>query len=369
MPRPFTMGHNLKRYLNLLWQSIIFWSTALACFAIFRYFGLDEENGITVINDIAGPTGFLKPLASFSAMGAVLGMLYASIDFLFDKLISKRLSLGLMLIVKTFTEFVFTIAVLSITATIVSRVFTFIHIDVELGWWLREKVVWGLLFYILIASLVFSTLKIAVERFGSGVFLKMLRGAYSNPKEEERIFMFLDLKDSTAIAEQLGHHKYSQFIQDCFFDLNEVVLKYEAEIYQYVGDEAVLSWSYKKGLSNSNCIEVFFAFEVKRTSRNAYYLGKYGVFPEFKAGMHGGTLMAAEVGFIKKELAYHGDVINTSARIQAECNKHNVNFLLSEKLLNDLKEKKSFSSKPIGDVLLKGKQKEIKIYSIAHYYQ
>ncbi|UII80988.1 adenylate/guanylate cyclase domain-containing protein [Flagellimonas sp. CMM7] len=363
------MGHNLKRYLNLLWQSIVFWSVALACFAIIRYFGLEDEDGITVIDDIAGTKGFLKPLASFSAMGGVLGILYASIDFLFDKLISKRLSLGLMLVTKTFIEFVFTIAVLTLTATIVSKVFTFVDFNVEPGWWLREKMVWGLLFYLLISSLVFSIIKIAVQRFGRGVFLKMLRGAYSNPKEEERIFMFLDLKDSTTIAERLGHHKYSQFIQDCFFDLNEVVLKYEAEIYQYVGDEAVLSWSYKRGLFNSNCIEVFFAFEVKRASRNAHYLEKYGVFPEFKAGMHGGILMAAEVGFIRKELAYHGDVINTSARIQAECNKHNVNFLLSEKLLNDLGVKKSFSSKPIGDVLLKGKQKEIKIYSIAHYDQ
>lgn len=367
MNSPFTMGHNLKRYLNLLWQSIVFWSVALGCFAIFRYFGLDEEDGVTVIDEIAGTKGFLKPLASLGAMGAVLGVLYASIDFLFDKLISKRLSLGLMLILKTVIEFVFTIAVFSITATVVSKVFTFVDLKVEPGWWLREKMVWVMLFYLLIASLVFSTLKIAVERFGSGVFLKMLRGVYANPKEEERIFMFLDLKDSTTIAEQLGHHKYSQFIQDCFFDLNEVVLKYEAEIYQYVGDEAVLSWSYKRGLSNSNCIEIFFAFEVKRASRNDHYLKKYGVFPEFKAGMHGGTLMAAEVGFIKKELAYHGDVINTSARIQAECNKHNVNFLLSEKLLNDLRVKETFSSKPIGEVLLKGKKKEIKIYSIAYH--
>ena len=47
--------------------------------------------------------------------------------------------------------------------------------------------------------------------------------------------------------------------------------------------------------------------------------------------------MVAEVGVVKKEVAYHGDVINTSARIQAECNKHKVPILISEELLNDLR--------------------------------
>ena len=159
----------------------------------------------------------------------------------------------------------------------------------------------------------------------------------------------------------LGHHKYSQFIQDCFYDLNEVVLDYNAEIYQYVGDEAVLSWPYQKGLANNNCVGVFFAFEAQRKSRKDYYLEKYEVFPEFKAGLHGGSLMVAEVGFVKKELAYHGDVINTSARIQAECNKHNVTLLLSEKLLRDLKIDILSKTKSLGNVILKGKQKEVNI--------
>ncbi len=176
--------------------------------------------------------------------------------------------------------------------------------------------------------------------------------------------MFLDLKDSTTIAEQLGHHKYSQFIQDCFFDLNDVVLDHDAEIYQYVGDEAVLSWPYKKGLAKNNCLGLFFAFQHQLELRKAYYLEKYGISPEFKAGLHGGTLMVAEVGSVKKELAYHGDVINTSARIQAECNTYHVSLLISEKLLKDLHIDEVSNSKSLGNVLLKGKHEEVKIHTI-----
>jgi adenylate cyclase len=145
-----------------------------------------------------------------------------------------------------------------------------------------------------------------------------------------------------------------------------VVLKYDAEIYQYVGDEAVLNWPYKKGLTNNNCIGVFFAFQQQRLSRKEYYLEKYSVYPEFKAGLHGGPLMVAEVGSVKKELAYHGDVINTSARIQAECNTHNVTLLLSEKLLKDLGVDQFSTTKSLGSILLKGKKQEVRIHTIQH---
>ena len=81
------------------------------------------------------------------------------------------------------------------------------------------------------------------DKFGQGVLISFLLGKYHRPKEEDRIFMFMDLKSSTTHAEKLGHIKYSQFIQDCFFDITDVVIKYDAKIYQYVGDEVVLSGS------------------------------------------------------------------------------------------------------------------------------
>ncbi|MHC4457755.1 MAG: adenylate/guanylate cyclase domain-containing protein, partial [Planctomycetota bacterium] len=80
------------------------------------------------------------------------------------------------------------------------------------------------------------------DKFGQGVLISFLLGKYHRPKEDDRIFMFMDLKSSTTYAEKLGHIKYSQFIQDCFFDITDVITKYDAKIYQYVGDEVVLSW-------------------------------------------------------------------------------------------------------------------------------
>ncbi|MEB3346372.1 adenylate/guanylate cyclase domain-containing protein [Aquimarina gracilis] len=357
------MNHNLKQYLQLLWQSVLFWAVVMGLYGIFRYYGMDEEYGITVIEDFQGVQGTIKALQGFMAIGVLVGFLYTTIDFLFDKYTSNRLSLALDIILRTVLYFITTVSVFTWVARTFSEAYD-LPLDTGRGWWADDKAFWTAILYIILVSFVFSFIKIATEKFGKGVFLKMLLGKYKKPQEEKRIFMFLDLKDSTTIAENLGHFKYSQFIQDCFYDLNEVVPKYDAEIYQYVGDEAVLSWPYKKGLANNNCVALFFAFQQLKQSKSKYYLDKYGVVPEFKAGLHGGLLMVTEVGVIKKEIAYHGDVINTSARIQAECNKHHVLLLISEKLLKDLQTSKSLTTKFLGSVLLKGKQKEVNIHTI-----
>ena len=140
------------------------------------------------------------------------------------------------------------------------------------------------------------------DKFGQGVLISFLLGKYHRPKEEDRIFMFMDLKSSTTFAEKLGH------------------IKYEAKIYQYVGDKVVLPWSIKEGIKQGRCINTFFAHDTLLRSKRNYCKKKYGINPEFKVGLHLGKVTVAEVDEIKKELAYHGDVLNTGARIQGKCN-------------------------------------------------
>lgn len=357
------MNSNLEQYLKSLWLSVVFWSFALGCYAIFRFLGLQEEKGIIIAKEYTNLISLSNSITTFIIIGAILGILYASIEFLFDKIISRKLSLGLSLLLQNIIDFVVTVVIFTVTLSIMSKAFN-VYVDTGIGWWLKDKTTWSLFFYILLSSFVLSFIKIAIERFGSGMFFKMLLGTYKIPKEEQRIFMFVDLKDSTAIAETLHHFTYSQFIQDCFYDLNSIIERYNAEVYQYVGDEVVLSWSFKKGLKNNNCITVFFAFQKQLQKRKTYYLEKYGIFPAFKAGVHGGKLIVAQVGTVKKELAYHGDVINTSARIQKACNKFQSNFLISESLLIQLPKKTDFKSLFLGEVLLKGKQETLKIHSL-----
>lgn len=202
------------------------------------------------------------------------------------------------------------------------------------------------------------------EKFGDGVLISFLLGKYHHPRVEHRIFMFLDLKSSTTLAEKLGHIRYSQLIQDCFFDLTDVATTHHARIYQYVGDEVVLTWETNDGIQNGHCVHTFFSYDAALQSREEYYMSRYGLVPEFKAALNAGPVTAAEVGEIKKELAYHGDVLNTAARIQGKCNELGCRLLVSETIHKSVTALRQYTLELVGDVMLKGKQRSVRIYSV-----
>jgi|AntRauTorckE6833_2_1112554.scaffolds.fasta_scaffold07625_3 adenylate cyclase len=94
--------------------------------------------------------------------------------------------------------------------------------------------------------------------------------------------MFMDLRSSTTYAEKLGHLKYSELIQDCFHEVNKLVQKYFAEIFQYVGDEVVLTWQENKIIDHTSCIRFYFHFMDVLNSRKIYFTDKYGLVPAFR---------------------------------------------------------------------------------------
>lgn len=212
--------------------------------------------------------------------------------------------------------------------------------------------------------MLISFIKEVNKKFGPGILFKLFSGKYYEPRVEERIFMFLDLKSSTTIAEKLGHLKYSRLIQDCFYDVTDVVAMFKAEIYQYVGDEIVLTWELDKGIENDNCFRFFFEFQNKLERKSNYYNKKYGVVPYFKAGMNCGFVTVAEVGEIKKEIAYHGDVLNTAARIQDQCNVYDKSILISHNLNKKMPRSNKYKRSLIGEIILKGKETPVGIYSL-----
>ena len=202
------------------------------------------------------------------------------------------------------------------------------------------------------------------QLLGEGVLRKFILGKYHQPHEEERIFMFLDMKSSTAIAEQLGHVRFYTLLNELFHEISQPVLLTKAEIYQYIGDEVVLTWEMKDGLENSNCLKAFFMFQKNLVNNSEHYILKFGVKPEFKAGLHFGKVVSAQIGDLKREIVYNGDVLNTTSRIQSECNKYQRSCLVSGILMNRLQQMNGFKWEKIDVVKLRGKDIEVEIFSV-----
>ena len=222
------------------------------------------------------------------------------------------------------------------------------------------------LFWLAITLLTILFLLIR-DTFGPVTFVNFLKGKYLRPKREERIFMFMDLKSSTTIAERLGEERYFNFLNDTFSTVTPGIMATEGEIYQYVGDEIVISWITKKGLNRANCIRCYDKTTALLKDRAAYFDKECGTQPQFKAGLHYGHVVTGEMGIVKREIVYSGDVLNTASRIQSLCNEMNTAILISRKLINQIDvgvlHKKI---KSVGTINLRGKQENVELVTLVH---
>ncbi|MBH8569182.1 adenylate/guanylate cyclase domain-containing protein [Microvirga sp. STS02] len=214
-----------------------------------------------------------------------------------------------------------------------------------------------------ILSLFTSLLYQLSNKIGRPALLRLLLGRYHHPVAEQRIFLFVDVKGSTALAEELGNEQYSHLIRDFFFDMGAPIVAHRGEIYQYVGDEVVVTWEWRPGIAQARCVRCFFAMQEAIDRRRDYYLRTYGAVPAFKAGLHGGPVMATQVGAVKTELVFHGDVLNTTARIEAQCNALHSRLLLSAALYEALPHPPEFRFEALGAFPLRGKAGTVALYS------
>ena len=221
--------------------------------------------------------------------------------------------------------------------------------------------------YLLWLTIVFGTIAAFLinDKYGPGILKEFLLGRYFQPKREERIFMFLDLRASTMIAEKLGEARYFDFVREVFRDATTPILYSRGEIYQYVGDEIIVSWKVEQQLEEADCLSCFFEVRKALEKKKAKYEEKYGVVPEFKAGLHYGYVMAGEVGVVKRDIVFSGDVLNTAARIQSKCNELGVDILFSEFLLQKLSLSANLPvPQRVGNLELRGKQEKMVLYTV-----
>jgi adenylate cyclase len=176
--------------------------------------------------------------------------------------------------------------------------------------------------------------------------------------------MFLDLRSSTEIAERIGHKRFFELLKELFQDVTKPIIDSFGDIYQYVGDEVVITWPVQQGLEDGNCIACYFRIVRALAAKRDEYVERFGVAPDFKAGLHLGETTVGEIGVVKKDIVYSGDVLNTTSRIQAECNRYAVNLLASADLVRRLPLEPDYAAVPLGQIQLRGKAEPLELSEV-----
>ena len=199
---------------------------------------------------------------------------------------------------------------------------------------------------------------------GINVLRYFVTGVYHRPHAEERIFLFLDLESSTQLAERLGSARYFELLRQFVDDLTEPVLESRGAIYQYAGDEVVITWPREVGIREAACVRCFFGIRAAVAERAAVYRRDFGVVPRFRGGLHGGTVTAGELGDIRQEIVFVGDILNTAARLEEYAKRAGLELVASGALLDGLALPPGIVASRCGELELRGKDAPVTAYSL-----
>lgn len=310
---------------------------------------------------------------TYAAGGIIGGILFSMMElFMLEKYLNKS---GILAIIATRT---FIIMVIYIFITLL---FSFVYNMVEHNEGPSAPVVLqGVYEYftgpVIIINMVFYTyFNLNLLSFhqlsglvGRGVIGKFLFARFKNPKVTDQVFLFMDLNHSTTIAEKIGADLFFDFIQEFLTEAGEEIFNQKGEVYKYVGDEIIAVWSIEDGARNTKAVQCVLNIQKRFEKKRDYYLEKYGYIPQFKAGIHTGEAMIGELGQWKREIAYMGDSMNTTARIMGACKTLKVNLLVSENYYKLMIDRSAFVCHYAGKAMLRGKENAIGLYKISSHH-
>ncbi len=199
---------------------------------------------------------------------------------------------------------------------------------------------------------------------GSRNLRNIVLGRYHRPRVEERFFLFIDIAGSTSLAERLGPFAVHRFLAAVFSLASEPIDDYGGEIYQYVGDGMVVTWTMGEARGDARPIACFFAIVAALEQAAPAFEGEFGVAPRLRAALHAGTVISGEIGETKRDIVFHGDVMNTAARLEQATREMDRHFLVSADALNRLIETDRYVLHPLGPRVVRGRAAPVEVYAV-----
>ncbi len=297
-------------------------------------------------------------------VGLLLGMTYFLIDQWANNSFLRTKSFGINIFIRSVLYFT-SVIVVSIAIYLIFQWMDLIPPDEmkEFRRMASSRIAIGFMVYYGIIVLLINFFQYVNRMLGPGVMKDLILGKYYHSREENLVFLFLDLQRSTTLNEKMGHRQYSKLLKDCIHDLTPFIHKYKTRIYQYVGDEVVLFWSPQDAEKYSS-YALPFDYNHYLQNRGDYYQKNYGHLPFFKGGMDTGVVTVTEIGDVKREFAYHGDVLNTASRLEGLCNQYGQQLIITEQVKDLFNDHLDFSADYLNDLPLKGKKEKVRYYGI-----
>ncbi len=230
----------------------------------------------------------------------------------------------------------------------------------------RQAALVAIGFSLAVTVVIVITLQ-AAGLVGRRTFRDLVLGRYRWPRAERRFFLFVDVVGSTAIAERLGPMQAHRFLSRVFSAVAEPVAACRGEIYQYVGDEIVVTWTEADGAIEARPLRCYFEMSAAVEALGAEFAAQFGAEAELRAALHLGEVIAGEVGEQRRAIVFHGDVMNTASRLEQATREHGCRFIASADALRALGPLPELVSRDLGALALRGRKEPIAAFAIERF--
>jgi adenylate cyclase len=199
---------------------------------------------------------------------------------------------------------------------------------------------------------------------GGRALRDVVLGRYHRPRVEERFFLFVDVVGSTTLAERLGPTAAHQFLRRVFGLAAGPIEDHEGEIHQYVGDEVVVTWLLDRGRRRGNALACFFGIARALEGAAPTFEQEFGGMPRIRGALHAGAVISGEVGESRRALVFHGDVMNTTARIEQMTRDLGRRYLVSGDALDRLSPVSEYALDDVGLQRVRGREAPVRVFAV-----
>ena len=216
----------------------------------------------------------------------------------------------------------------------------------------------------LMLSLVAVTFMTVERLIGHDRFLNLLSGRYHRPRQETVVFLLIDLKGATGIAEKIGDVGFFKMLDRFISDASEPIRAFDGDIYKFVGDEIIAYWRVAEPNSQPPSLACWQAIKAKLEALQDRYLRDFGVYPEIHGALHAGQVTVGQIGDYRREIAMLGDPLNTAKRLLELSREHPFELFLSDAAMAIIDDDQSGTIQPLGDVTLRGREGAIRTFGL-----
>lgn len=179
--------------------------------------------------------------------------------------------------------------------------------------------------------------------------------------------LFSDIRGFTHIAEKLQPEEMIAQLNEYFSAMVEIVFQHEGTIDKFVGDMIMALFNTPMPDPDHPDHAVQCAIAMHRKLETMNVLWESQGRPQFHCGVgiNTGEMVAGNLGTEKIQgFTVIGDNVNLGSRLESKCKDYQADIIISEFTRAALKH--SYPMQELGDVVVKGKSKPVKIFQIFH---